>query len=922
MYLVKSFICFLSALFLYPPSHVPQKSGPGYKQLFIRAEKLSNTARPSDKTDREALKNYLAVVGILSRSHADDHFLFKAYVSTGTFLQVLNRQKESAECFKKAIKLMPKLPDMKDSALFKPLVYCGNAYYRLDKTDSAALFYNRAEIIAEKYPKVRELERLYNTLGVIAYSSGNYSKSITYYNKAISTLTGQPAYDNLFLVTYQNNLASAYKKLHQYEKALHIYKRLLSFGIETDKLLHNIGSTYLAMGNSGDAIKYLLQVKYTDQKKLNDLGRAYFEKKDDANALKYLQQAVGLNNHANHDYKNTDYGITLKYLGDVWFEKGKTLKALSCYQQSVNNLIFNFHGNDIYQNPSTFTSVFNTIELLETLQAKAVAFKKLYGASHKIQDLEGSLQTYQVFYKLAGYVERVYDNDDARLLISNRKYTSHEQPIQICVQLFRLTGNRQYIDEAFSLDEQNKASTLALSLQESKLRAKSGIPPNLLQEESSLKQNITRLSLAAQDEKDNVKLSRLNGQLNELSISLLKVQEKINRETNFGRLKFPDQSVSIAALKKIIPSNGAILSYHVSDSHLIYFVITNDKFEFFDAAIGPEFYSSLAEFYTLAQSTDQNNRKRMNTLGPFFYNILVKPAEKYIGGKKNLMIIPDNELNYLPFELITDLNGQNLLTRFTLTYNYSCTILQNSATRSSNQLNGLAMAPFANSGADDQAGRKLNRLPASREEIVALAGSHFFDSQATKLQFVRSAHYFNIIHLATHAFADDRDPNKSFIAFYPRKADSAIDFKLYLPEVYNLKLYKTRLVVLSACESGVGALVKGEGLMSLSRAFSYAGCDNIITSMWKADDAATAYISGRLYAYLQKGYTIASALQQAKLDYLYDSHIAAAQKLPGYWAHFRLIGSFETTPGNYLWMVYVAAGLFLSLLILKKKGII
>ncbi|MDP9047952.1 MAG: CHAT domain-containing protein, partial [Bacteroidota bacterium] len=219
-------------------------------------------------------------------------------------------------------------------------------------------------------------------------------------------------------------------------------------------------------------------------------------------------------------------------------------------------------------------------------------------------------------------------------------------------------------------------------------------------------------------------------------------------------------------------------------------------------------------------------------------------------------------------------------------------------------------------------GVELNRLPASADEIKTLNGTNFFNSRATKQQFVQSAPKFNIIHLATHAFANDRDPNKSFIAFYPAKADSAIGFKLYLPEVYNLKLDKTRLVVLSACESGVGTFVKGEGLMSLSRAFSYSGCDNIITSMWKADDAATAYISGRLHFYLQKGYTIASALQHAKLDYLNDGHIPAAKKLPGYWAHFRLIGNFETEPGNsYLWLVFTII-ILLLLTGIKKRGII
>ncbi len=283
------------------------------------------------------------------------------------------------------------------------------------------------------------------------------------------------------------------------------------------------------------------------------------------------------------------------------------------------------------------------------------------------------------------------------------------------------------------------------------------------------------------------------------------------------------------------------------------------------------------------------------------------------------MIIPDGGLNYIPFEVLTDEHGDNLLKRFTVTYNYSCSILQNGASGSSKLLNTIGMAPFANRL---PSANILSPLPASKAEIEAINGIRLFGENASKQQFIANAHNFNIIHLATHAVADDRDPNRSFIAFYPAKPDSAMAYKLFLPEIYNLKLDKTRLVVLSACESGIGELIKGEGLISLSRAFSYAGCDNIITSMWKADDASTAYISERLHFYLQKGNSIAWSLRQARLDYLNDDHVAATQKLPGYWAHFRLIGGFEAEHESYPWLIYLIVVSLAALLIIKNRSVI
>ncbi|RZK30027.1 MAG: tetratricopeptide repeat protein [Hymenobacter sp.] len=214
-------------------------------------------------------------MSILKNQGTDNLLLFNTYVATGAFLQVLDRQQEAIPYFKLAFALKKNLPGIKDSVLFRPLVYCGNSYYRLDKLDSAQLLYKQAEQIAERNPTVSELERLYNTLGVIAYSTGDYTKSITYYAGAVTTLTKQKHPDKALLVTYMNNQAMAYRRLNKYQETLNIYKQLLPYGIETDKLLHNMGAVYLAIGESKTAISYLLKVNYEDQKKLNDVDVAF-----------------------------------------------------------------------------------------------------------------------------------------------------------------------------------------------------------------------------------------------------------------------------------------------------------------------------------------------------------------------------------------------------------------------------------------------------------------------------------------------------------------------------------------------------------------------------------------------------------------------------------------------------------------------
>jgi CHAT domain-containing protein len=203
----------------------------------------------------------------------------------------------------------------------------------------------------------------------------------------------------------------------------------------------------------------------------------------------------------------------------------------------------------------------------------------------------------------------------------------------------------------------------------------------------------------------------------------------------------------------------------------------------------------------------------------------------------------------------------------------------------------LGFAPFKSAGYNDSA-ITFSKLPYTREEIKQENGKIFTDSAATKQNFLINSKQFPVLHLATHAAVDNINPEKSYIAFYP----GTTDHLLYAPEIYNLDLDSTHLVILSACETGTGQLVRGEGLMSLSRAFAYAGCSNIITSLWKAEDRTTSFITQKLHYYLKNGYSKAIALQKSKIDLLSSSEFPPALKSPNYWAHLVFIGDYE--PGR------------------------
>jgi CHAT domain-containing protein len=379
--------------------------------------------------------------------------------------------------------------------------------------------------------------------------------------------------------------------------------------------------------------------------------------------------------------------------------------------------------------------------------------------------------------------------------------------------------------------------------------------------------------------------------------------------------------VNLTSLQSIIPGSAALLSYHIGERELLCFIITKDNFDFVIFPLAGNYQALIKNYYENAQSRGRNNSALLQAQGRKLYRQWIAPVKDFIADKKSLMIIPDGELNYLPFEVLPVDSGEPLLKRYNISYNYSCAILQNSqnSTPARNEAR-LSMAPFSEEPSERSRFTGFVRLRSSGDEAQVVGGTVLTGHLATKQSFLELAGKYNIIHLATHAAANDADPKQSYISFYPTQPDSALSYQLFEPEIYNLKLSNAKLVVLSACESGAGRLIKGEGVMSLSRAFSYAGCPNIIPAMWKADDAATAYISAKLHHYIAEGFTLSHALQQAKIDYLGDDAISPAKKQPGYWANMRLIGNFEDPETEYgKWYLIIAGIVVIGIILFKSK---
>ncbi|MBL7814566.1 MAG: CHAT domain-containing protein, partial [Saprospiraceae bacterium] len=281
---------------------------------------------------------------------------------------------------------------------------------------------------------------------------------------------------------------------------------------------------------------------------------------------------------------------------------------------------------------------------------------------------------------------------------------------------------------------------------------------------------------------------------------------------------------------------------------------------------------------------------------------------------REVVIVPDGVLGYVPFDVLLTEQPKDALKfekhsylgkKHIISYNYSATLWQemrDKKHKTEPKKNFIGFAPYFNGDttllsslfSHDLAMRKgLDSLKYTGEEVFKaqklMRGESMMDKKATKETFEKIAGDYRIVHLATHGKANDKIGDYCFLAFTEKK-DSVQNELLYVRDIYNLSL-NADLVVLSACETGIGELKRGEGIVSLARAFTYAGTKSMVTTLWDVNDKSTMYIMEGFYRQLRKGQPKDKALWQSKIDYFTRAKGELAH--PYFWAAFIPIGDMQ-----------------------------
>jgi len=326
------------------------------------------------------------------------------------------------------------------------------------------------------------------------------------------------------------------------------------------------------------------------------------------------------------------------------------------------------------------------------------------------------------------------------------------------------------------------------------------------------------------------------------------------------------------------------------------------------------------------------NYQDITSAGYYLYQNILEPALKVLPDNiHRLKIIPDNQFNYVPFDLLlTEAAPQDkayfsahhleyVLKKYQVSYDYSATwMFKGEKNNNVSTKNFIAYAPSFKEATSIVRSRSceaedLFNLECSEKEVRSinnlLNGETRIGSAANTADFIQEATDYRIIHMATHACVDEENPsfNKIFLT----------DDYLSNADLYNTSL-NAELVVLSACNTGSGKLVKGEGVLSLARGFVQAGCRSSIVSRWSVDDCATSEIMQYFYEGLERGEEKDEALRLAKLNYLKEADQFYAH--PYYWSAFVGYGDMGAMDlgGSFWWKILIGVSL-MGLLLLEIR---
>lgn len=874
---------------------------------------IGNVLSLKNKPD-EALDYYRKALDIQTSTYKNQHpDLALTYYNAGRVYLEKGEYDEALKYFYKSLQIENAFCENKSSKQASTYYSIGVIHYYKGEYEKALEFQQKAIWIAVRGPNYPYLAISYAGIGLIYRSKEKFDEAINYFQKALTTCLSAFGENHPYIPFIYNCIGASYWDNNKDLRALDYFQKALNLWTSIDGK-----DPYVTIAYNNIASIYSYQGEY-----------------DKALSIYQKVLLIRIANYGNH---HPYLAVSYNYLGGTYSKKGEFFKALQFYQKALIANTADFADTSVYVNPK-LVNILSESDLLQTLFEKANILYQISKAE-PIPDstISLSLSTYELAFQLINIMRNKYTREDSKLLLSQNTKTYYAQAMHVAKELAKVSP--ECTTKAIELIEKGKSATLAIRFNDLDAKYFAAIPHELLEKEKDLQSNINSYNIKItkdQYNKDGYDTLKINTLKNKKFVLACKLDSLLNYyETQFPlyyQYKYSNKIVPIENFQKVLDKKTAIIDYFLGDSTLFIAVFTDNLSKLEEIKISKTFEETVLRYSKKLKSADP---EALLSISHQLYQKLIQPVKKHLAGKDNLIIIPDDFLYYIPFEtLVENPTSSKLLTEdyskadyliknYSISYHHSLSLWYNSKKREkqytlNHQLNFIGFAPVfdkkqnngeirsGNVNVLDTTSMNLSYrsissdlksfkpLPFSKDEVTEIVhlfkqrqkeAKAFLYSDANEANFKKYAENFSIVHVSSHGFSNDKEPALSGLAFsQPTDTSVKEDGILYAGEAYNLNL-NADLIVLSACESGLGKLIKGEGIQALSRGFLFTGVPNIIFTLWNAQDKATKVLMVKFYLNFLEGKTYSEALREAKLSLIRDPHFA----FPHIWGMFILVG--------------------------------
>ncbi|MGM0581094.1 MAG: CHAT domain-containing protein [Bacteroidota bacterium] len=753
------------------------------------------------------------------------------------------------------------------------IMHCNLGYYlkKYEKHYDAIHHYQKAWSLYNNYDLTNYdiIEYCLKPLGNLLTITGNYADAeniITHYMRLAKSQKNEEAYTAGII-----NLSVVYHNIGNYHDALellenHLEKETIS-DAQKELIENNIATNLMALQMHDEAKKRVESQKKKSVSSLKTKAQLLIKEKEYAAAKKVFEEIELLLIE-----RKSPRQLAKFYVEKASFHSYRSEKdsALSLLHKAFKLLLPGFELEEVMQNSSLLYPENTFIDIFD-------------GLAQYSDGLNNKLSYYDLSFYVSGLLMNKINDSQSQLIYQTSNRDRSEKCLQLLFKEFQNSNNDSLIWRGLKYAEQNKARVLKGSLNRKSLIEQYPndsllqIQQQFFAEQQSLIGKLVRKQFSNPNDGNE---SMISQKFIDLNIKISETQNLINEKYPHSALR---NKIKFDSLQKQLQTDDAqMLYYFFGGEDLYFFKIDQSNISWVKNKASNDFKDELVQFIQLFESPSLINNDISHFVSQSFkFNQLLGNDinEKH----RNLIIIPDGLLSFLPFEALMKqkTNHSNFnkmpfwLKDHTISYNASLEFYQQNQKEISLKNIYGAFPIYKNTD------RYLKSSEKEAEMIRdKFKGKMDQNENATKANFLEKANQFDVLHLSTHASGGSFSV-PAYIEF--------IDDVLLLPELYAQNI-KTSLVVLSACETGVGKIIKGATPMSLARGFHFAGAKNILMTQWKVNDFATFNLMNYFYEALLNNKSPANANQKAKISYLNDKSINNLEKSPYYWAGFTYYG--------------------------------